>query len=51
MSTFGALSDNLQGAASGQGVQRLRGFPWSSYVSAGHFEVYERLTSEAKRLR
>ncbi|AMR64952.1 Rsd/AlgQ family anti-sigma factor [Aquipseudomonas alcaligenes] len=47
VSAFGALSDNLQGAASGQGVQRFCEI-LVDYVSAGHFEVYEQLTSEAK---
>ena len=44
VSAFGALSDNLQGAASGQGVQRFCEI-LVDYVSAGHFEVYEQLTS------
>ncbi|WP_252273618.1 sigma D regulator [Pseudomonas subflava] len=47
VSAFGALRDKPQASSFGEDVQRFCEI-LVDYVSAGHFEVYEQLTVEAK---
>ena len=47
VSAFGALCDKPQASSFGEDVQRFCEI-LVDYVSAGHFEVYEQLTVEAK---
>lgn len=47
VSAYGGLCDQPQGPAFGEDVQRFCEI-LLDYVSAGHFEVYEQLTVEAK---